>query len=671
MGTMPPGESAGRPAHPPSPLTARAACLGLFTATLICLFSAYNDCYLKNTLLVGNHFPVAAIVFVAVLVLAVNTGARRFLGIAGLSRGELLLIWSLVGIAGSLSSYSFPGYFPSFVVAPAYYASGSNDWATHVVRHLPAWMVVSRDPNHPALRWFMEGLPKGESIPWRMWAGPIVAWGGYALILYASNLALCAVFFRQWSKRERLIFPIVYVPVEVAAPPDRGHLLNGFFRNPLTWAGIAIPVLIWGFKGLRAYVPGLPDLPLYWNWWSIFPDRPWSEFRLMGAELFFSVVGISFLLTREVGFSFWFFYVLYRASWVFIAWLGAGGQGFFGNWWTGFTVFETSGGMFAIAAFLCWTARRPLALWLQRALTGRTDPEEDALPPWLSLILIAGGFLAMTGWYALAGAQWWVGAVATACFLAMLLVLTRVVAESGLLFLSGITEPFRFVTGLFPASWISGASLTALALQRGINHEDMRKVFMPYVMNGLKAADEGHLPLRRVLPVFALAAVIGLGAGTWGFISISHKYGASNVESWASVMAPMYYLDEAANRQKNPPEFSTLKIGNHAVCPTNVAHLATGAALVSGMLVLRSLFGWWPLHPFGFVVCATWAVSRIWFSILVGWLCKTCIMGFGGAQAYRRVLPFFLGLALGECTISVVLTLTGFVTGVPNIECVP
>ncbi len=277
----------------------------------------------------------------------------------------------------------------------------------------------------------------------------------------------------------------------------------------------------------------------------------------------------------------------------------------------------------------------------------------------------------MTAWYTVAGAQWWVGAVATGCFLVMLLVMTRVVAESGLLFLSGITEPFRFVTNLFPASWISGPSLSVLALHRGIVAEDMRKILMPYLMNGLKAAEEGRLPLRRVVPVFAVAAVLGLAAGGYGFITTSYKYGATNVETWAAVMAPTGYLGEAANRQKNPPDFAWLRIGNTRVCPANLAHLIVGGATVGVLLALRGMFTWWPLHPFGLVVCATWAVQRIWFSILIGWLLKAGIMGFGGAPQYRRALPFFIGLAVGECTISVVLTLIGLLTGVPGIQCVP
>jgi hypothetical protein len=37
-----------------------------------------------------------------------------------------------------------------------------------------------------------------------------------------------------------------------------------------------------------------------------------------------------------------------------------------------------------------------------------------------------------------------------------------------------------------------------------------------------------------------------------------------------------------------------------------------------------------------------------WFSIFLGWLAKTLIMRFGGAQSYRKMTPAFLGLAFGD-----------------------
>jgi hypothetical protein len=38
----------------------------------------------------------------------------------------------------------------------------------------------------------------------------------------------------------------------------------------------------------------------------------------------------------------------------------------------------------------------------------------------------------------------------------------------------------------------------------------------------------------------------------------------------------------------------------------------------------------------------------VWFSIFLGWLCKSLITRFGGSDTYRKTTPVFLGLALGD-----------------------
>jgi hypothetical protein len=37
-----------------------------------------------------------------------------------------------------------------------------------------------------------------------------------------------------------------------------------------------------------------------------------------------------------------------------------------------------------------------------------------------------------------------------------------------------------------------------------------------------------------------------------------------------------------------------------------------------------------------------------WLSIFLAWAFKGVILRYGGVRVYRRLLPFFLGLALGE-----------------------
>lgn len=44
----------------------------------------------------------------------------------------------------------------------------------------------------------------------------------------------------------------------------------------------------------------------------------------------------------------------------------------------------------------------------------------------------------------------------------------------------------------------------------------------------------------------------------------------------------------------------------------------------------------------------TWTMDQVWFSIFLGWGCKVLITRFGGVDTYRKTMPVFLGLALGD-----------------------
>lgn len=659
------------PAPPASPVTARAVCIGLGVSVLINLVMGYNDWYLHNTLLIGNHFPYISIALLLVLSLGVNGALRKWTGINPMTPGEMMLIWGMVGIAGGIGSAGLMRYFPSYVTAPAFYASSGNEYSTYLLANLKDWMVVNRDPDHPAVRTFMEGLSREQSIPWRLWLVPMLGWFGFMGLLYATNLALVSVFFSQWSTRERLIFPAVQVPAMIteAAPP--GRFLNDFFANRLTWIGIAIPLVIWGWNGAQSYLPELPLIPMSRYVWSIFPDRPWSEFHPQDVNIYFTAIGLTFLLTTEIAFSLWFIYLLYRASFVYLAWLGSGATGFWGNWGDRITVFETAGAMVVIAGFLCWTARAGLRQWGHRVLAGRRDPVQDPLSPRLAAGVLIAGTLGMIGWFLLAGAQWWAAAIGVLLFLVTVLVLTRVVAESGLIFVQSNVIPFDFLKGLFPPAWLSGFTLAAFVLHKGIHMFDLREIFMPYAMNGLKGTTTTRMPMGKVLAVFGLTAAVAVGAAAFGKITTSYKYGGVNLDAGANIGFPTAFLGSAVTFQKNAPAFDWVKAGDTNLLPVNAAHVLVGGALTAAMLFLRTQFLWWPLHPFGIIMCGTWAMSCFWFSIFLGWVAKVCVMGFLGATIYRKALPLVLGLVVGECIAATIWGLVGLLTGTPGISILP
>ena len=654
-----------------SPVTARAVCLGLLFSTVINLVMPYNDHYLNNTLLIGNHFPVIAIVILMALVFGFNVGLKRWFGVTGLSRAELMLIWSMIGISGGIASAGIMRYFPSYAASPAYYTDSGNEWDVYVLRYIPDWMVLSRDPASRAVKWFMEGLPRGQAIPWARWIVPTFCWSAFMLLMYAANFALVSLFYHQWSVRERLIYPVVQVPLLISEEASPGSWVNAFFRSRLTWAGFAIPCAIWGINGLRTYFPELPNIPMNNYIWDLFPDRPWNEFHIENTNVYFTVIGLTFLLSAEISFSFWFFFILYKLSFVFVAWLGAPETGFFGNWVDRTAVFESAGCILAIAAFLFYTARVHLREWWGRAMKGGVDRLQDPIAPRLALALMVTGLAGMVGWFMLAGVQWWAALIAVVIFLAVILVETRIIAEAGLVFVDANVRPYDIVTGLVPAGWVSGLSLNALALHNGVMGADTREVLMPYAMNGTRAASQTGMRLGRVLGVFALAAFLALGTGALSRIATGYKYGAVNMDAWGSINAPRWFIGSVVTYQKTPPPFDFVRVGERKIVPVNLAHVVVGGGVAVFMLAMRSRFLWWPLHPFGMVMWGNYAMNQLWFSLFVGWVAKVSIMTFGGALVYRRCLPFALGLVLGESVIGAFWILAGLATGVPGIYVMP
>ena len=654
----------------PSPVTARAVGLGLLIATLINLAMPYNDHYLYNTLLIGNHFPVIALVILMVLVMVVNLLARRFLGVTGLSTGELLLVWAMIGVSGGICSAGAMRYIPTWIAVPTYYSTGPGEYGDYVFKFLPDWLVLSRDPNSPAVKWFMEGLPRGQHIPWELWLVPVGAWILFMLLLFSANFAFVSLFFQQWALRERLIFPLVQLPVLMAEKPREGSLLNSFLGNPLTWAGFALPVILWGFNGLRSYFPAVPAIPTSFSFWNLFPDRPWSEFHLHDAKLFFIVIGFTFMLPSELSLSMFFFYILYRLSFVYIAWLGAGATGFWGQWSMRVDVFQYAGAVLAIAGFLFWTARQFIRDWWGRVAAGTADPVMDPIRPRPAFLLMAAGFLGMIAWQMASGAQWWVAVFSIVFLLCVILVLTRVTAEMGTISVHSSLVTYDLVTKLFPAGWFTGFSLNAVLMQRAMLG-DLREILMPYVTNGLKAAAQARMHMGKVMAVFALTAAVSLATSAYSRIATGYKYGALNTDLWASIWSVNSYMGGVTSIQKNPPVFELAGPGDAKALPVNLAHGLTGAGMALALFAMRARLPWWPLHPLGLVTTTTWMMMSFWFSIFLGWLAKTLVMTFGGAQVYRRVLPFFLGLVLGESVMAALWIILGLFTGTPGISVLP
>jgi len=229
----------------------------------------------------------------------------------------------------------------------------------------------------------------------------------------------------------------------------------------------------------------------------------------------------------------------------------------------------------------------------------------------------------------------------------------------------------RFLSEVFPPKWLAPGTLATFTQLRGGHMADLRELLMPYLMNGIRLCATSGKHARKVLSVFAVMIAVSMLAACLGRITTGYKYGATMGDEAYNLGWQSWLYPDLVKRLKTPPSYPWVRLGDTEVIPVGVAHVLTGAAATAGMLVLRAFFLWWPLNPIGYLMCGSWPITEIWFSVLLGWIAKSSVMTFGGAIAYRKALPFFLGLTLGQAVIATVWTIVSLITGQPGVHTMP
>ena len=77
------------------------------------------------------------------------------------------------------------------------------------------------------------------------------------------------------------------------------------------------------------------------------------------------------------------------------------------------------------------------------------------------------------------------------------------------------------------------------------------------------------------------------------------------------------------------------------------AGLGIGALIAWLLILAHHSFHWWPLHPIGWAVAQTWAITMIASSVFIVWLTKALILKLGGTKLYQKAQPFFIGMLVG------------------------
>ena len=637
---------ASRPIY--NSITVRSVLIGMVAVICQCLATPYNDFRVGGTYLAGNHLPIAVVFVMLVFVLGVNTLLKKLKPGTELQGSELLIIWGMMLVASGIPSSGLMRYLVPLAVSPFYFATPENEWITLFHQHLPDWMVV-KDPK--AVFYFYEQLPDGARIPWEAWVKPIVGWSAFVLIFYFVTICWTVILRKQWVEHERFTFPLVQLPMEMFRSPSGGVLLNRFFKSPLMWCGFAIPVILHGLKGLHLYFPAIPSPPLYFPISVFFTEKPLSALNWWPSVNLFiypSVVAIVYLLTLEISFSFWFFFLLGKMETVLIYATGSKV-----NQWD-FHQNQQMGALFVFIGFILFLGKRHFGrafatLFGKRAGNDTNEP----LPYVWAVGGLIGGILLLTLICRLAGMSVWVALFILGIFLAITTVGTWMVTNGGLMFILYSFLPGEYLITLFGSARVNAPSWTLVAYERVLMF-DMREILMPSVMNNFKLAEPLRLKQRPFLLAMGIAIVLAMGVSYYASIDLAYTHGAVNLQHWTYMISTTSPFNRLTSILQHPTGIELERLGSFIF----------GGATMFGMLWMRHHYLWWKLHPIGALMMTSYATYCFWGSFFIGWFLKYTTLKFGGVAYYRKLRPLVLGVVLGECFIGGIWIIVGLLTGI-------
>jgi len=612
----------------------KALAIGTAMCLVISTVMSYGHLVMGSVQWTGDFISAGAILLLFSVVL-LNTPLRILRSHWALTPQDLVIVYTMMIVGSGIPTVGLTAQLIPFLGEVFYYATPENEWALLLQPHIKPWLVPQ---DELAVWYFFEGLPQGLPIPWGAWMVPLLAWGSFAVALYLIMIAMVSLFHRQWAKHERLVYPLIQLPVDMLKESDDASRINPFLRSKAMWLGFALPMILLSTGALHRHFEFIPAVVLS----ATIPTMPGLANLLLAFR--FIVVGLTYFLSLEISFSLWFFYLFYQLQLAIFALLGYGitehrlmhTEGSIA------TAQQAMGAMIAFVLIGVWTARSHIKRAFRAAFTSyREEEDADGLLSlrWSVWVLLAAGAYAV-GFLTTAGLP--LGVAVFLLFIAFVVFfgLTRIVAEGGMGYGRAQMTPTAFTTMAFGTGPIGPQGHMVLALSNGWAG-DIKICLMAAVANGARLANSFGVRGRTLFWSMMLAIAVSLVSSAWLVISIAYDFGGINLHYWFYHFMGDWSFRNAATVMTDP-------VDDWNILGPRGAFTALGALVMAAFTYLRHQFLWWPIHPIGFPVGGTYMAYFAWSSMFAGWLLKLLILRYGGIRLFHRLRPFFLGMVLGE-----------------------
>ena len=586
---------------------------------------------------VSLYFNVIFCVFViAVLNYLLTQISPRF----AVKQGELLTIYIMLAIASSVAGHDMLRVLIPMIPHAFWYASPENDWADLFHRFVPSWLAVSD-------RRFLTDYYRGESdfYQWEViqgWSKPILAWGSFLCLMLFLMVCINSLVRKQWTENEKLSYPIIQLPLELTI----GGGTSGILRNRIMWVGFIVAAAIDILNGLNFLFPSVPSLggKLY-DLLPFFSRPPLNAIGWTPIAIFPFAVGLAFFIPLDLSFSCWFFYLFWKFERVIASALGMKSIPSFP-----FVDEQSFGAYIGLFVIAIVGSRQHLGEVITKILNKNSEIDDSSEP--LSyramIIMMVGCIICIASFCKALGMSLWVILLFFIIYYAISTAVTRMRAELG----SPVHDlhfigPDEMMPKMFGTRLLGAQNLTMLAYLFFCNRA-YRGHPMPHQLEGFKLAERTNINNQRLLVAMLIAIIVGTFSSFWSYYHISYVEGARDWFAWRPFNRLQSWLISP-----RPPNYPA------------VLAMLIGLLVTFFLMIMRMSIFWWPFHPAGFAISSSWSMNVFWFSILVSFIIKWIILKHGGMGTHRKMIPFFLGLILGEFIIGSVWSLIGVTTNLP------
>ena len=556
---------------------------------------------------------------------------------------ELVALYVVVAIGSNLAGHDQMQILFTTLTYVFRHDTPETGWGRKILPLLPSHLVNS-DPES------VNALYTGHSTLYRPdhilpWLQPLGWWTLFVLLLVWVMLCLTALFRRQWDA-ERLSYPIAEIPVQILTQRE------ALFRAPLLWAGFGIGAAGQIINMIHSLFPTFPGLPIGVQIFR-FETYPLNALGAVPISSFPFAYGLAFLLPTQLGFSCWFFFLFSR-----VEILGAAMQGYTDSGKFPYIQQQGVGACFGLFLTIVWAARRHLGQVWRAAWRGPQPDLDESEEPFSSRTTVfglIGGAAGLIGFAVAAGMRPLTALIYLGLVFVIVIVTARLRAELGLptfeLYQVGAEQVMQRVMG---TNFWSKRDLSVISLLFFLTRTH-RQFPMQNQVDALRLGRRTETPLRSVAFLILGASALGIVCAFWALLHSTYAVGYESAHfqgpaMWAFGAEPWKKLD---SWMATPQQTDYGAIGAYLF----------GIGFTLFLAWMRSEFLWWPFHPAGYLVSGSFGLFRLWLPIFVSWLIKSLLLRYGGLRAYRRALPFFMGLVLGEFTAGFVRTLLDLAFG--------